>query len=207
MGRFAKSCQPPLPLYPVGATEISLAATLLEDDHGGVVYIWGNASFSWEIGDVVARHFGAVQLIVTKTARAAQVARALEISTSTLFRWCSEFAAHGVERLLLEKEGPKSQHVLDEVQIAKVKSMRAEGKSLREIVWYLGRSTSPVRQALGLIGKPLKGASTTADLQDDDTRVIDQEMTTTRLRYKAVSFPHWHYLCHVPASAPSHALD
>ena len=77
------------------------AAALLEDETGGVVFVWGNATFSWEASDPAGRRFAAVQLVVTKTAKAAQVARAFEISTSTLFRWCSDFSAHGLSGLLL----------------------------------------------------------------------------------------------------------
>ena len=128
------------------------AAALLEGETGGVVYIWGNATFAWETSDPAGRRFAAVQLVVTKTAKAAQVARAFEISTSTLFRWCSDFSAHGLGGLLADKRGPKGQHVLDADQVEAVKVLRTEGKSLREIAASLGCSTSPVRQALGLIG-------------------------------------------------------
>ena len=147
-----------MPLHPGGAREMGAAAALLEDETGGVVFVWGNATFSWEASDPAGRRFAAVQLVVTKTAKAAQVARAFEISTSTLFRWCSDFSAHGLSGLLADKRGPKGQRLLDAEQIEAVKVLRAEGRSLREIAAHLGCSTSPVRQALGLIGRATQGS-------------------------------------------------
>ena len=139
------------------------AAALLEDETGGVVFVWGNATFSWEASDPAGRRFAAVQLVVTKTAKAAQVARAFEISTSTLFRWCSDFSASGLGGLLADKRGPRGQRLLDADQIEAVRAQRAGGKSLREIAAALGCSTSPVRQALGLIGRPKQGSESADD--------------------------------------------
>ena len=156
-GRHAKPGQPPLPLHPRGAREMGAAAALLEEETGGVVFIWGNATFAWEATDPAGRRFAAVQLVVTKTAKAAQVARAFEVSTSTLFRWCLDFSESGLGGLLAGKRGPKGQRVLDAAQIEVVKVLRAEGKSLRDIATRLGCSTSPVRQALGLIGERTPG--------------------------------------------------
>jgi transposase-like protein len=99
------------------------AAALLEDETGGVVFVWGNATFAWEESDPAARRFSAVQLVVTKTAKAAQVARAFEISTSTLFRWCSETSAHGLGGLLADKRGPKGQRLLDVEQVEAVRTL------------------------------------------------------------------------------------
>lgn len=149
------------------------AAALLEDETGGVVFVWGNATFSWEASDPAGRRFAAVQLVVTKTAKAAQVARAFEISTSTLFRWCSDFSAHGLGGLLADKRGPKGQRLLDAEQIEAVRALRSEGKSLRQIAAVLGCSTSPVRQALGLIGRGKQGAKSAdkragCEATDDD---------------------------------------
>ncbi len=50
--------QPPLPLIPAGATEISAAAAIIEDHDGGRVYVHGNLSFAWGAGDQDSRHGG-----------------------------------------------------------------------------------------------------------------------------------------------------
>jgi len=43
--------QPPLPMLPADARPIGDAAGVCEDEHGGVVFIWGNAVFAWDAGD------------------------------------------------------------------------------------------------------------------------------------------------------------
>ena len=45
----------PLPLLPAEARPINEAASIAEDEDGGVVFIWGMASMTWSAGDVVAR--------------------------------------------------------------------------------------------------------------------------------------------------------
>ncbi len=193
-GRKAKPGQPPLPLYPARALDIGAAAALLEDESGGVFYVWGNATFAWDVADAAGRRFAAVQLVVTKTAKAAQVARAFEVSTSTLFRWRSDFSARGLGGLLGEKRGPKAQRALDKAQIEAVKTMRKEHKSLREIAGILGYSTSPVRQALGLIGKrsvDQDDAVRSRDVsqgQDDSNEACSREPKDEEVR-DAVSTP------------------
>jgi len=148
----SRAAQPPLPLLPGGAEGIGLAAGLLEGDEGGVVYVWGNAAYCWDKDDEAARRFAAVQLVRTKTAKPIEVARGFSVGTTTLWRWCSDFDNEGLGGLLGTKHGPKGQRVLSEADIARIKAMREEGQSLREIAGALGCSTSPVRQALGLIG-------------------------------------------------------
>jgi hypothetical protein len=117
-----------------------------------VVYVWGNAAYCWDKDDEAARRFAAVQLVRTMAAKPIEVARAFSVSTTTLWRWCSDFDNEGLGGLLGTKHGPKGQRVLSQGDIARIKVMREEGKSLREIASALGCSTSPVRQALGLIG-------------------------------------------------------
>ena len=146
------------------------AAALLEDDTSGVVYVWGSAAFSWDAGDVAARRFAAVQLVVAKTAKPAHVARAFGVSTTTLWRWQCEFSERGLVGLIGDKRGPKRQRALDQAGIERARRLREEGKSLREIASELGCSTSPVRQALGLIGQARPG--------DTDTEEPDESTPT-----------------------------
>jgi len=52
--------QHPLLMLPADARPIGDAAGVCEDEHGGVVFIWGNAVFAWDAGDDGARRFAAV---------------------------------------------------------------------------------------------------------------------------------------------------
>jgi transposase-like protein len=158
------------------------AAALLEDEAGGVVYVWGSAAFSWDASDVAARRFAAVQLVVAKTAKPAHVARAFGVSTTTLWRWQSDFSDRGLLGLIADKRGPKAQRALDQAGIERARLLREEGKSLREIASELNCSTSPVRQALGLIGQA-RLRDTGTEGSDESTRTsdhgADEEATTT----------------------------
>jgi DNA-binding transcriptional MerR regulator len=147
---------------------MGVAAGLLESDDGGVVYVWGNAAFGWDAGDEAARRFAAVQLVRTKTANPSQVAQAFGVGTTTLWRWQCDFANEGVAGLLNTKRGPKGQRVLSEEDVERVKALRAQGKSLREIASVLGCSTSPVRQALGLLGRGEPDRAVDDEVDDDE---------------------------------------
>ena len=74
----------PLPLRPAGSVEIGPAACLVEDDKGGMTFIWGMASSYWKTGDVVGRRLAAVTLLATKAARHGEVAKAFEVDYDTL---------------------------------------------------------------------------------------------------------------------------
>ena len=176
----SRSVQPPLPLSPGGSEAIGLAAGLLEGDDGGVVYVWGNAAYCWDKDDEAARRFAAVQLVRTKTAKPIEVARAFSVGTTTLWRWCSDFDNEGLGGLLGTKHGPKGQRVLSEADIARIKAMRQGGQSLREIAGALGCSTSPVRQALGLIGTQVRAEGDEAiesagEEESDDALEVDTD--------------------------------
>lgn len=106
--------QPPLPMLPGDARPIGDAAGVCEYDHGGVVFIWGNAAFAWDAGDRGARRFAAVQFVATKTARSSQVARTFGVGTTTLWRWQCDFAESGLAGLIDQKKGPKSQRKVTE---------------------------------------------------------------------------------------------
>jgi hypothetical protein len=44
----------PLLLSPAGSVEIGPAVCLVEDDEGGMIFVWGMASSFWKTGDVSA---------------------------------------------------------------------------------------------------------------------------------------------------------
>lgn len=77
----------PLPLDPAGSVAVGPAAALVEDDEGGMTFVWGMAAGCWAAGDVVGRRLAAVSLVVTKAARHGEVAQAFGVDTDTLRCW------------------------------------------------------------------------------------------------------------------------
>lgn len=43
----AMSAQPPLPLAPFEASQVGVAAAIVEDDEGGRVFVHGNLVYAW----------------------------------------------------------------------------------------------------------------------------------------------------------------
>ena len=66
-GRMGRVSQPVLPLQPAQARSIGPSAGLLEGPGGGVVFIFGLATFSYGPADEVGRRLAAVQLVATRS--------------------------------------------------------------------------------------------------------------------------------------------
>ena len=138
----------PLPLRPAGSVGIGPAACLVEDDEGGMTFIWGMASSYWKTGDVVGRRLAAVTLLATKAARHGEVARAFEVDDDTLRIWRRAWEADGVAGLRPDKRGPKKPSKLTDELAGRIRAARAEGKTLAQIAADSGVSTDTVRRAL-----------------------------------------------------------
>lgn len=142
------SAQPPLPMLSAGAVEVGTAAGLLEGEAGGVVFVFGQATFGWEPGDEVARKLAAVQLVRTKVARQTEVAAAFGVDVATVWRWQRAYAADGLSGLLAAKRGPKGPRKLTPELAARIAAMDADGATLERIAAASGVSTATVRRAL-----------------------------------------------------------
>ena len=138
----------PLPLRPAGSVEIGPAACLVEDDEGGMTFIWGMASSYWKTGDVVGRRLAAVTLVATKAARHGEVAKAFGVDYDTLRIWRRAWEADGVAGLRPDKRGPKKPSKLTDELAQLICAARAEGKTLAQIAAGTGVSTDTVRRAL-----------------------------------------------------------
>lgn len=122
----------PLPLVPSGSVPITDGVALVEDEEGGVVFIWGRASFSWSRPDSASRRLAAVQLVSTGSASQRQTAAAFGVNETTLWRWRSDYETHGLSGLLEEKKGPKRASVLTEEKVGEIRQLRRrEGSCVR----------------------------------------------------------------------------
>ena len=125
--------QPPLPLIPTGATEIGAAAAMIEDDHGGRVFVHGHLAFAWDAGDTAGRRFAAVSVMRIKAGTQVQVAAAFDTSPLTLWRWAQALSAAGVSALVPHRKGPRRASKLTPEVTATIAVLREQGLSLRAI--------------------------------------------------------------------------
>ncbi len=142
------TAQPPLPLIPIGATEISAAAAMIEDEHGGRVFVHGHLSFAWDAGDTAGRRFAAVSVMRIKAGTQVQVAAAFGTSPLTLWRWAQALSAAGVSALVPHRKGPRRPSKLTPGVIATIAVLRERGLSLRAIGERVAVSEASVRRAL-----------------------------------------------------------
>jgi len=150
-GRMGRVSQPVLPLQPAQARSIGPSAGLFEGPDGGVVFIFGLATFSYGPADEVGRRLAAVQLVTTKIATSQEVAAAFSVSGVTLWTWRRDFAAGGVLALVRARTGPKGPIKLTAPVAARVAVLDGAGTTLAKIAALTGVSTATVRVALGRV--------------------------------------------------------
>jgi len=143
--------QPVLPMLPAGARSVGPSAGLLEGVDGGVVFVFGLATFTYASGDQAGRRLAAVQLVATKAASVAEVASAFGVNTATLWRWTTAFGSTGVVGLVAERPGPRRASKLTDALIARIITLDGEGLTLRQIAAQTGVAPATVRVALGRV--------------------------------------------------------
>ncbi len=154
--------QPVLPMLPAEARPVGPSAGLLEGPEGGVVFVFGLATFTYASGDQAGRRLAAVQLITTKAASVAEVASAFGVNTATLWRWTTAFGCTGVVGLVAERPGPRRASKLTDAVIARIITLDSEGRTLRQIAAQAGVAPATVRVALGRVSpreQPSNGSS------------------------------------------------
>ena len=143
--------QPVLPLLPAQARSIGPSAGLLEGPGGGVVFVFGLATFDYAATDPAGRRLAAVQLVRSRIATATEVASAFAVNQATLWRWVASFKTGGVAGLVRDVPGPKGPSKLTDAVTATIVTLQAEGLTLRSIAAQTGVSTATVRVALGRV--------------------------------------------------------
>src|SRR5664279_5601175 len=143
--------QPVLQLLPARARPVGPSAGLLEGSDGGVVFVFGLATFSYASADQAGRRLAAVQLVTTKIASVAEVASAFGVNEATLWRWKRAFGTGGVLGLVTERPGPRRASKLTTSLAARIVKLDASGLRLQQIAVATGVSTATVRVALGRV--------------------------------------------------------
>ena len=179
--------QPVLPLLPAQARSIGASAGLLEGPDGGVVLVFGLATFNYASGDEAGRRLAAVQLVTTKIAFATDVAGAFGVSQATLWRWAGAFAQGGVLALVPERPGPRRPSKLTKDLTARIVALEATGLTLLQIAARTDVSTATVRVALGRVAPRIAAqpverltAPRAAVAVDDAEPVIDDDRDDDR---------------------------
>src|SRR5674476_452170 len=143
--------QPVLQLLPARARSVGPSAGLLEGPDGGVVFVFGLATFSYASADQAGRRLAAVQLVTTKIASVGEVASAFGVNEATLWRWKRAFGTGGVVGLVAERPGPRRPSKLTTSLAARIVKLDATGLTLQQIAAAAGVSTATVRVALGRV--------------------------------------------------------
>src|SRR5450759_2369137 len=150
-GRMSRVNQPVLQLLPARARSVGPSAGLLEGPDGGVVFVFGLATFSYASADQAGRRLAAVQLVTTKIASVGEVASAFGVNEATLWRWKQTFGTGGVVGLVAERPGPRRPSKLTTSLAARIVKLDATGLTLQQIAAATGVSTATVRVALGRV--------------------------------------------------------
>src|SRR5665647_3114987 len=150
-GRMSRVNQPVLQLLPARARSVGPSAGLLEGPDGGVVFVFGLATFSYASDDQAGRRLAAVQLVTTKIASVGEVASAFGVNEATLWRWKQAFGTGGVVGLVAERPGPRRPSKLTTSLAARIVKLDATGLTLQQIAAATGVSTATVRVALGRV--------------------------------------------------------
>ncbi len=143
--------QPVLPFLPAEARSVGPSAGLLEGPDGGVVFVFGLATYTYAVDDAAGRRLAAVQLVATKAASVVEVASAFGVNPGTVSRWKSAFTEQGVLGLAAERPGPKGPSKLTDAVRARIVELDAAGSILTSIAEQTGVSTATVRVALGRV--------------------------------------------------------
>ena len=155
------TAQPPLPVtVEEGAVAIGAAASLLEDDDGGRVFLHGQLIYAWDGGDAATLRFAAAKLADMKAASVADVAAAFGIDPGTLWLWRRDLKTSGVAGLVPEKRGPRGASKLTPDVVAEIRSRRTGGDPFRTIAAAVGVSIFSIHRALSMDTDD--GADTTA---------------------------------------------
>jgi len=151
--------QPVLPMLPAQARSIGASAGLLEGPDGGVVFVFGLATFSYAAADEAGRRLAAVQLVTSKIATSVEVASAFGVSGVTLWKWGRDYTSAGVAGLMRARTGPKGPSKLTDALTARILELDATGLTLLKIAAQVGVSTATVRVALGRVRPSLSRLS------------------------------------------------
>ncbi len=148
---FPQTCFLPPEARPIGSV-----AGVMEDEQGGVCFLYGWANGCWDQGDDLSRRLAALQLVRVKAATRREVADGFGTTPATLWRWDKAYQQEGPAGLLRERPGPKRPSKLTPERALEIRDLRGQGLSLRRIAAHTGLSVDTVHRALDRPSAPVK---------------------------------------------------
>lgn len=139
---------PQTALLPPLAQPIGTFAGILENDQGGVVFLYGWATMRWDADDQTGRRLAALQLVRLGVASQKQVAAGFGTDPATLWRWEQAQQTRGLAGLFSERTGPRGPHKLTAELRDEIRRLDAQGLSHRKIAERIQLSASTVRRVL-----------------------------------------------------------
>ena len=140
---------PQTSFLPPDARPIGAAAGILEDEQGGVSFLYGWANGCWTAGEDPARRLAALQLVHLKAATRREVAAGFGTTRATLWRWEKDYQEEGLAGLLRERTGPKGPSKLTPERMLEIRDLREQGLSERQVAERVNLSRATVRRVLG----------------------------------------------------------
>lgn len=146
-----KTAEPFFTFNPIpDATAIGQAVGLLEDEHGGQVFLHGVLAYVWDADDDAARRSTAVTLWRIKAATAAQIGEAFGVGEDSIWRWHRALKTSGLGILTTGKTGPKGGSKLTPELVTQIHELKTTKLSNVKIGATVGVSEFSVRRALTL---------------------------------------------------------
>lgn len=137
-----------LPLLPAGAITVSDSLAIHIDDGRVVFFNGAGPIFTCDAKDRVGVRLGAVSAVREGLAGVGEVAAALGLHRTTLFRDRQRFEAEGVKGLLPRPRGPRVPHKLTPALARKAQRALDEGTSITATAEGVGLSYSCIQGAL-----------------------------------------------------------
>ncbi len=139
---------PQTSFLPPDARPMGAAAGILEDEQGGVSFLYGLANGCWTAGEDPARRLAALQLVHLKAATRREVAAGFGVTRATLWRWEKDYQMEGLAGLLRERTGPKGPSKLTPERMLEIRDLRGQGLSERQVAERVQLSRATVRRVL-----------------------------------------------------------
>ena len=139
---------PPLPLLPVDAKKVSESLAIQQDDELIVFFNAAGPIYSCEKGDHMGVRLGAQTMLQQELAGVNQIAQALDLHRTTVFRDSKRLDEEGIAGLAGKRRGPKGPRLLVDAALRDAQDLLNQGVSMRATASQVGVSEGTIRNAV-----------------------------------------------------------
>lgn len=137
-----------VPLPPADAQEINAVVARVQRDQQVAYFAAGVPLFIHGVADAVGRRVAAAQILELGLARQDELAAALGVNRTTLYRQRRQLQTHGVLGVVDAKRGPRGPHRFTADKQRQVEELLASGMSIRQAAARVGITEGTIRHAL-----------------------------------------------------------